>query len=321
MIRGNNHFTTARMAICVALLCGTSPAFAQEAAVPVVQPAPPPVAAPVVTQPAPQPVTETVVAPPPVVATIAEEELVRPTAAIERPAQRTTVRAAPARSQVAPVAQAAAPEPALVDPTAAMVAPAEEVLSAPVTLGDAAAIAPVEESEPIAPVNSNDDNMIVVGGIAAALGLAGLGAVLARRRRRPTQQNVQTERNDTIASVERATLTNTPQHGPAAPIFAAPVALAEPTRSVVAERAAPRFVPTVADRDLPPVTDPLFAHRAELGPVTDPLFMHKTELPPVTDPLFADKEKYAGQTPAGSSFDSRRTWPATQTQHELEPAE
>ena len=318
MIRGNNHLTTARMAICVALLCGTSPAFAQEAAVPVVQPAPPPVAAPVVTQPAPQPVAETVVAPPPVVATIAEEELVRPTAAIERPAQRTTVRAAPARSQVAPVAQAAAPEPALVDPTVAMVAPAEEVLSAPVTLGDAAAIAPVEESEPIAPVNSNDDNMIVVGGIAAALGLAGLGAVLARRRRRPTQQN---ERNETIASVERAAPTYTPQRGPAAPILAAPVAVAEPTRSVVAERAAPRFVPTVVERDLPPVTDPLFAHRAELGPVTDPLFMQKTELPPVTDPLFADKEEYAGQSPDGSTFDSRRTWPGTQTQHELEPAE
>ncbi len=321
MIRGNNHFTTARMAICVALLCGTSPAFAQEAAVPVVQPAPPPVAAPVVTQPAPQPVAETIVAPPPVVATIPEEELVRPTAATERTVQRTNARAAPVRRQTAPVAQAAAPEPALVDPTETMVAPDEDVLPAPVTLGDAAAIAPVEENEPIAPVNANDDNMIVVGGIAAALGLAGLGAVLARRRRRPIQQHVQTDRNETIAFVEPAKPTYTPQRGPTAPIFAAPVALAEPMRSMVAERAAPRFVPTAADRDLPPVTDPLFAHRAELGPVTDPLFMHKTELPPVTDPLFADKEDYAGQTPAGSAFDSRRTWPATQTQRELEPAE
>ena len=314
MIRGNKNVTTARMAICAALLCGTSAAFAQDAAIaPMVEAAPsPPVTAPVVAQPTPE--VATVVAPPPAVATISEEQLVNPVAATQRSAaRRATTRVSPARSAAAPVAPVAVqPGASPIDLTEGMVAPVEDAAPAAATVEATAAIAPVEQNDAISPVDGNDDTMILVGGIAAALGLAGIGAVWARRRR-PVSQHAMVERTETVV--------------PIVPAFAAPIvaARAEPMRPAVIERAALRFMPSMADRDLPPVTDPLFAHQVELTPVTDPLFAHEAELAPVTDPMFADHDEYAGNSSVGSAFDKRRTWPAapdgTMTPvRELEPA-
>jgi hypothetical protein len=196
-----------------------------------------------------------------------------------------------------------------------MVAPIGETLPAVATVEDTAPIAPVEQSEAIAPADASDDNMLIVGGIAAALGLAGVGAVMARRRRRPDQPYAATEQTETIVPA-----------APAAPIFAKHVTPANtipanPMRPAVVEHSAPRFMPAMADRNLPPVTDPLFAHQVELKPVTDPLFSYKTELQPVTDPMFAGHDEYAGRAPVGSAFDTRRTWPAVQPERVLEPAE
>lgn len=318
MIRGNNHITTARMAICAALLCGSSAALAQATEVaPSVAPAPPPVAAPVASQPAPQPVAPTGISAPPAVRTIPDEQLNQPVVAAEpeRAApRRSAARAAPARTEAAPVAAVpVASEPTPAEPVDALPLPIDEGSPVTATVEDSAAIGPVEQAEPAEMVDGSDDWM-VYGGIAAALGLAGVGAALARRRRRPQAKYVAVERMEPVTPTK-----------PAAPIAAAPVAFAEPARveptaPVIAARAEPRYVPTVADRDLPPVTDPLFAHQAELKPITDPMFSQKIDVPPVTDPMFADHDDYAGKGSAGSAFDKRRTWPAAPAR-ELEPAE
>ena len=306
MIRGSNHFATGRIAFCAALLCGTTTALAQDASVaPIVETALSPVSAPVAAQPAPE--VESVVAPPPVVATIPEEQLVKPSVA-KRPVARPAIaRATSVRSEAAPIA--VGPTTAPVNPTIKPAAPTDENLPAATTMEDTPRAAPTSQNNEIAPDDASDDNLIVVGGIVAALGLAGTGLALARRRRRPTEPNTATERTETVA--------------PAAPVaspFAQHVSPAVPMRPAVIEHAAPQFVSTATDSNLPPVTDPLFAHRAELGPVTDPLFSHENELQPVTDPMFFDHDEYAGKA-AGSAFDTRRTWPAAQPQRELEPAQ
>ena len=306
MIRGNNHFASARIAFCAALLCGTSAAFAQDASVvPIVETAPSPVSAPIAAQPAPE--VASVVAPPPAVATIPEEQLVKPAAA-KRPATRPVItRATPVRSEAAPAAVGLTTSP--VGPTIIPAAPAEQGVPTVATTENTPRAAPTSQNTEIAPDDANDDNLIVVGGIVAALGLAGTGIALARRRRRPTEPNTATERTETVAPA-----------APVAPPLVPRVSAAEQVRPAVVEHAAPRFVSTATDSNLPPVTDPLFAHRAELGPVTDPLFSHENELQPVTDPMFSDHEEYAGNA-ANSAFDNRRTWPAAQPQRELEPAQ
>ena len=305
MIRGNNHFATARMAFCAALLSGTSVAFAQDASVaPIVETAPSPVSAQVAVEPAPEVVS--VVAPPPAVATIPEEQLAKPSAANRPVARAVTARAASVRSEAARAA--VGPTTSSVSPTIIPAAPIDESLPAVTTTEDKARAAPVLQSNEIATDDANDDNLIVIGGIVAALGLAGTGVALARRRR-PKEPYTANERIETVAPA-----------APVAPPFAPRVSPAEPMRPAISERDTPRFVATAAVGNLPPVTDPLFAHRAELGPVTDPLFSHKVELQPVTDPMFADHEEYGGKA-AGSAFDTRRTWPAAQPQRELEPAQ
>ncbi len=324
MIRGNQKFTTAHIAIATALLCGTPAAFAQEAApVPEVQTvAPPPVEA---TQPT---VTPTA-APPPAVPTISEVPA-EPTVAREPVRQRATVRpaarSAPAATPVARSAPAATPVARSAPATSpAADSPASEptVINTPVLDETSVATTTVEDTAPAAPADQSaatpiadgtSEDWMIYGGLAAALGLAGLGGVLAARRRR-------TRVSDEPTTFVPNTAVATPQPRPlpvqqtAAPVerFTAPVA---------APIARSRF----ADAHLPPVTDPLFAHRPVLGPITDPLFMHETVLPPVTDPMFAGTDEYVGSSSAGAAFDKRRDWQATRTGerkplHEFEPAE
>ena len=274
MIRGNRKFTTANIAIATALLCGTPAAFAQEAAtVPEMQTvAPPPI---VETAPAATPA----VAPPPVVPTISEapavpnsaSEPVRPRAAA-KPATRTAVRAAPA-----PAPAITASEPKVINaPTL------DETSTVTATVEDTAPVAPVDQTAATPIADGTSEDWMIYAGLGAALGLAGLGGMMAARRRR-----TRTLDEPTTFVPNTAGATPSPRPLPvqqtAAPVerFTAPVA-------------APIARPSFADAHLPPVTDPLFARRPVLGAITDPLFMHETIFPPVTDPLFADKEEYVG---------------------------
>ncbi len=308
MIRGNRKFTTANIAIATALLCGSPAAFAQETVTtPEVQTvAPPPVVA---TPPAATPT----VAPPPMAPTITQPPEA-PTEAREparqrdavKPAARAAVRAAPA---AAPVSAAPANEPQVVN------APVLDQTSAVTsTVEDTAPVAQTEQSAATPIADGTSEDWMIYGGLAAALGLAGLGGVLASRRRRNRVLNEPTSfvPNTAVAAPNPRPL---PVQQTAAPVerFRAPMA-------------APVARPSFADAHLPPVTDPLFAHRPVLGPITDPLFMHETILPPVTDPMFADTEQYVGSSSAGAAFDKRRDWQSASNGerkplHEFEPAE
>lgn len=306
MIRGNKLNKPAIMAISAAILCSSSVSFAQETApLPTAQPAP------VTVEPTPVVQTAPEVAPP--VATVAPTPAASPipeSAAEQRvesaPAPAAAARAAPSRTATSQSAMPRVIEalPAI-DPVfettanADVVPVSEDIAPVDVAVGDTDALAPLNETATTELADGTQEDWIIYGGLAAALGLAGLGGVVAARRRR-TRQN---ERRP----VERTA---------PAPLNDYPVA-----RPLVAQQAAPRFIqPRVSDVNLPPVTDPLFAHQAELGPITDPLFSQKIALPPVTDPMFAETEDYVGASTAGSDFDKRRTWPATPAR-EMEPAE
>ena len=293
MIRGNRKLTTTNLAIATALLCGTPAVFAQEAAtVPEVQTVAPP---PVVAIP---PAATPTVAPPPMVPTITPtpeatvetpREPVRQRAAV-KPVARVPVRSAPAAAPVSavPIAEPEVVNAPVIDETSAAIA----------TVEDAAAVVPVEESAPTPVADGSGDEWMIYSGLAAALGLAGLGGVIAsrRRRRRVSNEPTTASPNKTIAPLTPRPLAN--QHA-AAPVerFTAPVA-------------APIARPSFADAHLPPVTDPLFAHRPVMAPVTDPLFMHETILPAVTDPMFVGTEEYVGSASASAAFDKRRDWQA-----------
>lgn len=315
MIRGNRKFTTANMAIATALLCGTPAAFAQEVAAPPVVVAPPPIvqSAPA---PTPAPVATPTVAPPPMVPTVSVEP-----AQAERPAPRraaaTKAAAQPSpRVRTVPVAATSAPtvESEANEPTVINTPVIDDTSAVTATVEDTAPVAPVDQSAPSQITDGTDDDWMIYGGLAAALGLAGLGGVLASRRRRTrvTDEPTTFVPNTAVATPDPRPL---PVQQTAAPVerFRAPVA---------APIARPRF----ADAHLPPVTDPLFAHRPVLGPITDPLFMQRTEMPPVTDPMFADKDEYVGSSSAGVAFDKRRDWQASSNDErkplpEFEPAE
>lgn len=320
MIRRNKLNTPAIMAISAAILCSSSVSFAQETApLPTAQSA-----APVTVEPTPVVQTAPEVAPP--VATVAPPPAVRtiPESAAEQRVAITPAPVAAAAKRPAPrridASQASAPRAVEVLPvTAPVVENATGADFAPatdnVTLGDGnvediGTIAPANQSNSSAVSDGTQDDWMIYGGLAAALGLAGLGGAVASRRRRT--------RRSEYRPIEQNALATTPASNDAS--------------LPVAAYREPRFIkptimhPLVADRHLPAVTDPLFAHQAKLAPITDPLFYHQTAMPPVTDPMFADHNDYAGNVSAGSAFDKRRSWPATPGDHnptvrEMEPAE
>ena len=330
MNRGNRKFTTAHFAIATAMLFGTPGAFAQETEAAPVVVAPPPV---VQSAPAPEPVASPTVAPPPMVPTISAEPV-----QAERPAAPRT---AATKATVQPTQRARTAPPTTTTRSTPTAASAPTVMNAPTIDGASAELR--RDELPVAPINDvpveqapvdqtitpvadgTDDDWMIYGGLAAALGLAGLGGALASRRRK-------TRSRDAVAFVPTrvapAPARSMPAPAVAAPLPAsnfAPVAksYAAPIATAVAQ---PIRRPSFADQHLPPVTDPLFAHQAELAPVTDPLFMHKTELAPVTDPMFADKAEYTGASTNGAAFDKRRDWPSGQGDerpplYKFEPAE
>ncbi|MEP7351280.1 MAG: hypothetical protein ABI668_15190 [Sphingorhabdus sp.] len=285
MIRPINRNAAASIALCAALACGSPALFAQDAVViPTVQSAP-------VVEASPAPAAE--VMPPPVVRTIPDEMLDQPVAvpvAEKAAPRRAAAKAAPVKAASAPRA-AAVPATDIVEIAPSVAEPAVA------TVEDTAPITPIEPiAQPPAEQVADDANedWMLYGGLAAALGLAGLGAAVAARRRRgrvgPNSPAVQT-----------------------APV-AAPDYPAARRLTATGPVAAPRTIPSsFATQPRPPVTDPLFAHQATPAPVTDPLFSHKAVALPITDPLFADHPRYVGTS--SSKADERPTV------RELEPAE
>ncbi len=307
MIRGNRRFNTANIVIVTALLCGTPGAFAQETATaPEVQiVAPPPMVA---TQPAATPVE-----PPQAVPTITAAPAASPAArepvrqrAATKPAARSTARALPAAAPVAsPVSEAPASEPTVINaPTL------DETSAVTATVEDTAPVAPVGQFEATPIADDTSEEWMIYGGLGAALGLAGLAGMMAARRRRTRVSD-----DPTTVAPNMAVATPAPRPLPvqqiAAPIerFTAPIARQ-----------------SFADAHLPPVTDPLFAHRPVLGPVTDPLFFQTVAMPPVTDPMFAGTDQDVGGSSAAAAFSERRDWQSPSNEerkplHEFEPAE
>lgn len=312
MFRGKISSNSATLAISAAMLCTAPAVFAQEvvAPPPVILPAPAPVAAPeTVTPPvAVQTVTET--------ATPSPEPAVAARPAVARAATRSAPK--PAGRISAPVA---APSADVDDNIAAVPGSLTNgVDSGPTvaTVEDTAVVAPLDQTPldqaaPTRIADGTDDDWMIYGGLGAALALAGLGGMLVSRRRR------RIEREPTIVSATATTATPKQRPIPAQePV--APVARSTPFV------AAPVMRQSVADKHLPPVDDPLFAHRPVLAPVTDPLFMHKAVLAPVTDPMFADKDEYVGRPSASTAFDKRKDWPPASGEirkplNEFEPAE
>lgn len=291
MTRAHKLNIAGKTAMIAALMGGSSLSFAQDAAPTVV--APP--------QPAPieAPAVAPVVAPPPAVSTLPRpNDIVNPAAALEaaaeapRQRQAATVVPAAAAKQRAAVPVRAAPI-AAVAPEAA-VEPSTDI-SAPAVDATEPAIATIEDTAPVAPVeptvSENDgistEDMTLFGGLAAALAAIGLGAAFASRRRRRV-----------VADNRVAAVHATPEYAAPRPIKDDPVFQQfSPAPAPVVERPIQR-APIMTRPDVP-VTDPLFSAPVVAAPITDPLFAPRNDIvPPIVDPLFAKNDRFVGRAPA-----------------------
>lgn len=319
----NHAMNFSAKALTMGLLLASSSAFAQEVAptAPVTPAAPPPVEATV------QPV-----APPPAVRTLPNEnDRVAPQAAAEAAAERAErtaeprQSAAPARRPAVSRVPVAATEPS---PSMDAVAPEAPVVADTAAMTDTAPVAPVEEpvvevaQADIAAVNDAAENEWLIGaGIAGALGLAGI-ALFATRRRRRRSGDVVTETapvapvtyaeppRDIVRPVEQPLIR--PATAPAFAAASVDPLFSRPRHDI------PVAAPVMRDAsNLPGVTDPLFAHRAEQTQVTDPLFARKVEVPAITDPMFAKHPEFEGNGADSMGRSNGRSDPARQ----LEPAE
>ena len=315
---------TARVAIGGLLLGASSIALAQDI-VPVTEPTAAPVMAPIV--PGPE-------APPPTPETQATDSIA-PSAlgdvAIERAERREAARdraaaASRPQRQAAVLAKAVpAPQPsAAVAPDAPATASSTDAIvdngiseTAPV------AVAPIENNiaEASEPAQDTVNDWLLIAGTVGALGLAGGAALAASRRRRNVSAPVVAQTN----SVPLANVTPDTKVWAAMPVNS-PVAEPKP----VPVAAQPSFDPVFAAQPSVPLsTDPLFAPRVKSDiPVTDPLFARKAELAPVTDPIFAHLAEFVGEGAhqrAPAELDVRRESPDTRQTgasiRTLEPAE
>lgn len=290
MTRAQKLNIAGKTAIVAALMGGSSLTFAQAAA--------PTVAAPAQPAPIELPAAASVIAPPPAVSTLPRpNDIVNPAAAqeaaAEAPRQRQTATIAPA-----PPAKPRAAAPVRAAPIAAVspeapIKPSTDI-GAPVVEATEPAIATIEDSAPVAPVEAtvtetdgiSTEDMTLIGGLAAALAAIGLGAAFASRRRRR------------VATDSRAPAVH------AAPAYAAPRPIKDDpvfqrfaaTSAPVTERPVQRTL--IVTRPEVAVTDPLFSAPVAAAPITDPLFAPRNDVEiPITDPLFAKHERYGGRAP------------------------
>lgn len=291
MTRTHKLNIVGKTAIVAALLGGSSLSFAQETA-----PTMPAHAHPV---PIEAPTATPTVVPPPAVSTLTgPNDTVNPAAAQEAEAEAAAKRkaivapkgdakrAAPVAASVASTA-AIAPDPVEI-PSVNVAPSATDILDpASATINEAPLVATVED---VAAQNAgmSDEDLTLVGGLAAALAAIGLGAAFASRRRRRT-----------VADDDAATT-----HVPAG--FAAPRPIKEdpafrqfagtPVPASAAERPV-RRAPVMTRPDVP-ITDPLFSTPVLPGPITDPLFAPRNDVQaPITDPLFAKHDRFVGRSP------------------------
>ncbi len=286
-----------KTAILAALMGGSSLAFAQEAA-----PSIPTPAAPVAVTPAPEPAF----IPPPAVSTLpTENDVVNPVAAQEAVAEAAKKREARAAATPSARLRATAQAEVPVKPATPVAAAAPDTISEPSTdiappavaaiqpadtiVEDVAAIAPADETAGMVDARTSNEDLTLVGGIAAALAAIGLGAAFASRRRRRV-----------VADDRVAVMNSAPEYVAPRPIKNNPVFqqfAPAPAHTPVAERVIHRK-PVMTRPDMP-VTDPLFRTPVMAGPITDPLFSPRNEVQqPITDPLFAKHSSFAGRAPA-----------------------
>lgn len=292
MTRAHKLNIVGKIAIVAALLGGSSLSFAQDAA--------PTMSAPAQPVPIEAPTATPMVVPPRVVSTLpGPNDTVNPAAAQEAEAEAAAKR----QAIVAPKAEAkrAAPVAASVAPTAVIAPDPVETPSVNVAPSLADVIDPtsatINEAAPVATVDdvaaqdagmSNED-LTLVGGLAAALAAIGLGAAFASRRRRKTVAD-----DDAATTNVRAGFA-TPRpikDDPAFRQFAA-----APVPAPAAERPV-RRAPVMTRPDVP-INDPLFSTPIMAGPITDPLFAPRNDVQPqITDPLFAKHDRFVGRAPA-----------------------
>jgi hypothetical protein len=288
MTRAHKLNIAGKTAIIAALMGGSSLSFAQDAA--------PTVAAPAQPAPVEAPDAAPVVAPPPAVSTLpGPNDTINPAAAQEAAAEAPRQRPAnaapkavakPGAVAAVPVAPTAAVAPdTIIDPSTDMVPPAVDAIEpAGTTIEDTAPIAPVDETIAQDAGVSNED-MTLVGGLAAALAAIGLGAAFASRRRRRA-----------VADERVAVVHSAPEYAAPRPIKEDPV-FQQFAPAAVAERPIQR-APVTTRPDVP-ITDPLFSTPVMAGPITDPLFAPRNDVqPPITDPLFAKHERFSGRAPS-----------------------
>ena len=291
MTRVNMLNIAGKTAIIAALMGGSSVSYAQDAI--------PTVAVPEQPAPIEAPVAAPTIVPPPAVRTLpTANDTINPAAAQEAAAEAASKReAAAARNSAtrrsvtvaAPVAPNAPTTVETVDEPVVNIAPSVDAIEpASVSIADTAAIPPIDEPVAAETDLSNED-LTLVGGLAAALAALGLGAAFASRRRRR------------VVAYDRATKTS------GAPEFAAPPPIKDDPAfqqfapvinpAPVAQRPIAR-APIMTRPDVP-ITDPLFSTPVMAGPITDPLFAPRNDVqPPITDPLFAKHDRFVGRAPA-----------------------
>ena len=301
MTRAHKLHIAGKTAIIAALLGGSSMSFAQDVAPVVVAPTLP---APVQQAPAPVATAPTVMPPPAVRTLPGENDRVNAAAAAEaadeadqRREAVNTVRApakprvvpraaAVVETAVSPVTDAIAPD-ADVPTSAVVAAPAvDQIAPADAAVGDTASATSVDQ--PVAVDGGiSDEDLTLFGGLAAALAAIGLGAVVARRRRKAA--------NDNVAFAAAPVAANTaPQPIKDDPVFQQFAMKPSLDRVIAPEPAVQR--PKAVNRPDVPITDPLFSREIVAPPITDPMFAPRNEVePPITDPLFAKHDRFAGR--------------------------
>jgi len=202
MIQATSRSLRATAAIAAVLALGSTPAFAQDASAPapvIDLPAAPAAVAPATPEAAPPPrivlpdVSDVTPAPEPaapadaVIAAQAKPTASRTVAKAAASAPRVTrtaVTETATRTTIAPVAASAVPANA---PLPASTVSDQVAFNSGALVGDAAQ--PQQASKP-APIDR--ETGLIVGGLAALLGIAGAGAFLASRRRRPADESLDT---------------------------------------------------------------------------------------------------------------------------------